>query len=159
MIYKNMDEAIAFMLETTPGAEVIYRSDFYSCVATDTCKIHGTFDWKKKGISVTGETWDKGRDPAQPYHPFALKEIATLAFDRLRSEKKTDAALTLASALIKSQSITLGLGDTDWEIQSALEYCGYTPPTVSRYRALMSFEGTVKLPDYACRRLKAEFYD
>lgn len=154
-----MDEAIAFMLETTPRGEVVYRNDFYSCVANATCKLHATYSWKRKGISVTGETWDEGVDTEEPYRHFSRKEIAILAFDHLRGEKKTDAALALASALIKSQSITLGLGDTDWEIQSALEYCGYMPPTVSRYRALMSFTGTVKLTDYTYRRLRAEFYD
>lgn len=46
------------------------------------------------------------------------REIATMAFDRLCKENKTDAAIRLAHAMLHSQSICLGLGDMEWEYRS-----------------------------------------
>lgn len=44
------------------------------------------------------------------------REIATMAFDRLCKENKTDAAIRLAHAMLHSQSICLELGDMEWDI-------------------------------------------
>lgn len=159
MKFDEMEKAIAFMLDTTPGGEVFYRNDYYSCVVSNKCRMHATFDWKQKSISVTGETWDNCRDFGEPYQPFSKKELCSLAFDKLRSERKYDPALRLASAMITGNMIELGLSDTDWEIHSALKYCGCEPTTVSHFKAVQSFNGTVKLPDQLHRRIKAEFYD
>lgn len=160
MKFDTMDKAIEYLLESTPGGEVFYRSDLYSVVTSDTCKMTARYDKEEHGkFMVTGRTWNKNRNPAEPYHPFSRKEIGRLAFIKLRSEKKYEAALSLANSLLNNKSFTLGLGDTDWEIQDALRHCGYEPVTVSRHRATMSLEGTVKLPDHIYNRLQIEFYD
>ena len=48
------------------------------------------------------------------------REIALAAFDRLRREKRKDAALRLAGCMLRGTYISLGIGDTDWEIDTAL---------------------------------------
>ena len=52
------------------------------------------------------------------------REIALAAFDRLRREKRKDAALRLAGCMLRGTYISLGIGDTDWEIDTALHKCG-----------------------------------
>ena len=49
------------------------------------------------------------------------REIATMAFDRLCKENKTDAAIRLAHAMLHSQSICLGLGDMEWDIDLTIQ--------------------------------------
>lgn len=48
------------------------------------------------------------------------REIALMAFDRLRKEDKTDSALKLARCMLHGTSISLGIGDIDWEIDRAI---------------------------------------
>ena len=48
------------------------------------------------------------------------REIALAAFDRLRREQRKDAALRLAGCMLRGTYISLGIGDTDWEIDTAL---------------------------------------
>ena len=57
------------------------------------------------------------------------REIALAAFDRLRREKRKDAALRLAGCMLRGTYISLGIGDTDWEIDTALHQCGGEPKT------------------------------
>ena len=57
------------------------------------------------------------------------REIAMAAFESLRHEGKKDAALKLAGALLKHTYIPLGIGDTDWEIDTALRKYGGEPVT------------------------------
>lgn len=160
MKFDTMDQAIEYLLESTPGGEVVYKSAYYSCVVGDTCKMHATLrDGKHKHYFITGETWENGRDPEEPYHEMTRKEVCRLAFIKLRNEDRKDAALRLASHIIDGGMFTLGLSDTDFEIQDALKQCGHEPVTVSSYRAMMSLEGAVRIPDYIYRRLKVEFYD
>jgi hypothetical protein len=47
------------------------------------------------------------------------RQIALMAFDRLRKEDKTDSALKLARCMLHGTSISLGIGDIDWEIDRA----------------------------------------
>ena len=51
------------------------------------------------------------------------RQIALMAFDRLRKEDKTDSALKLARCMLHGTSISLGIGDIDWEIYSSAEEC------------------------------------
>lgn len=54
------------------------------------------------------------------------RQIALMAFDRLRKEDKTDSALKLARCMLHGTSISLGIGDIDWEIDrqySSAEEC------------------------------------
>ena len=55
------------------------------------------------------------------------REIAIRAFDYLRHERKTVPALRLAHHLLHHESISLGIGDTDWDIETALHRCGGEP--------------------------------
>ena len=70
------------------------------------------------------------------------KEIALMAFDRLRKEDKKDSALKLARCLLRGTSISLGIGDIDWEIDRAIQQCGGVPRTGYRYTAYFHFSRT-----------------
>lgn len=56
-----------------------------------------------------------------------------MAFDRLRKENKKDSALRLARCLLQGTSISLGIGDIDWDIDTAIRQCGGEPSTGYRY--------------------------
>ena len=51
-------------------------------------------------------------------------EIAKKALDLLMSNGSLDSAKRLSNAMDKGDYISLGLGDIDWEIQTALEKIG-----------------------------------
>lgn len=61
------------------------------------------------------------------------RQIAMMAFDRLRKENKKDSALRLARCLLQGTSISLGIGDIDWDIDTAIRQCGGEPSTGSGY--------------------------
>lgn len=67
------------------------------------------------------------------------RQIALMAFDRLRKEDKKDSALKLARCLIQGTSISLGIGDIDWDIDMAIQQCGGEPRTGYRYTAYFHF--------------------
>ena len=67
------------------------------------------------------------------------RQIALMAFDRLRREDKKDSALKLARCLIQGTSISLGIGDIDWDIDMAIQRCGGEPRTGYRYTAYFHF--------------------
>lgn len=62
-----------------------------------------------------------------------------MAFDRLRKENKKDSALRLARCLLHGTSISLGIGDIDWDIDTAIRQCGGEPRTGCRYTAYFHF--------------------
>lgn len=68
------------------------------------------------------------------------KEIALMAFDRLRKEEKKDSALKLARYLLRYTSISLGVDDIDWDIDQAIRQCGGEPETGYRYTAYFHFD-------------------
>ena len=55
------------------------------------------------------------------------REIALMAFDRLRKDDRKDSALKLARCMLHGTSISLGIGDIDWEIDRAIQQCGGVP--------------------------------
>ena len=57
------------------------------------------------------------------------RQIALMAFDRLRKEDRKDSALKLARCLLHGTSISLGIGDIDWDIDMAIRQCGGLPRT------------------------------
>lgn len=67
------------------------------------------------------------------------RQIAMMAFDRLRKENKKDSALRLARCLLQGTSISLGIGDIDWDIDIAIRQCGGEPRIGSRYTAYFHF--------------------
>lgn len=73
------------------------------------------------------------------------REIALAAFDRLRREKRKDAALRLAGCMIRGTYISLGIGDTDWEIDTALHKCGGEPKTGYGHMAHFHFDGETEM--------------
>lgn len=153
----TMDEAISHIKQLSGVAEMEYTSGFYSCAVVSGFKVHATL--RKSNVEIYREPWAADRDPDEPMHDMERIEIAKLAFLKLREDGLKDAALRLAYFLINSKSMTLGIGDIDWEIENALRYCGYDPVTVSGYRASVCFTGTIKVTDPIHRKLKAEFYD
>ncbi len=73
------------------------------------------------------------------------KEIAIMAFDYLRDERKTDSALRLAHHLLHYGSISLGIGEVDWEIDMAIQKFGGNPRTGYRYTAHFSFNAETEM--------------
>lgn len=67
------------------------------------------------------------------------RQIALMAFDRLRKEDKTDSALKLARCMLHGTSIFLGIGDIDWEIDRTIQQCGGEPKTGYRHTAHFYF--------------------
>ncbi len=67
------------------------------------------------------------------------RQIAMMAFDRLRKENKKDSALRLARCLLQGTSISLGIGDIDWDIDIAIRQCGGGPRIGYRYTAYFHF--------------------
>ena len=66
------------------------------------------------------------------------RQIALMAFDRLRKDDKTDSALKLARCILHGTSISLGIGDIDWEIDRAIQPVSYTHLRVGRGRQYSS---------------------
>ena len=73
------------------------------------------------------------------------RKIAIRAFDYLRHGKKTDPALRLAHHLLHYESISLGIGDVDWEIDMALQRYGGEPKTGYKYLAHFSFNAETEM--------------
>lgn len=67
------------------------------------------------------------------------RQIALMALDRLRKEDRKDSALKLARCLLHGTSISLGIGDIDWDIDMAIRQCGGLPRTGYRYNAYFHF--------------------
>lgn len=84
------------------------------------------------------------------------REIAIRAFDYLRHERKTVPALRLAHHLLHHESISLGIGDTDWEIDTALHKCGGEPKTGYGHMAHFHFDGETEMETEKYERLKEE---
>lgn len=85
--------------------------------------------------------------------------IAKMAFFKLRRDEKKDAALRLANCILSYDSIKLNLGDIDWEIEAALEYCGGHTSVGRSYIASFNFTGKTQIPEERYQSLVREFYD
>ena len=86
------------------------------------------------------------------------REIATMAFDRLRRERKADAAIRLAGTLLHSQSICLGIGDTDWEIDIAIQCGGEPRTTYHGYSARFHFSRNTEMSEQRYNAIRNELY-
>ena len=73
------------------------------------------------------------------------RDIAIRAFDHLRHERKSDAALRLAHLLLHYDRISLGIGEVDWEIDMAIQKFGGNPRTGYRYSAHFCFKGETEM--------------
>lgn len=69
------------------------------------------------------------------------RDIAIGAFDYLRHEHKTFSALRLAHHLLHHEGISLGIGDTDWDIDMALQRYGGEPRSGYGHSARFDFNG------------------
>ena len=76
------------------------------------------------------------------------REIALAAFDRLRREQRKD--------MLRGTYISLGIGDTDWEIDTALHQCGGEPKTGYGHTAHFHFDGETEMETEKYERLKEE---
>ena len=70
--------------------------------------------------------------------------------------KRKDAALRLAGCMIRGTYISLGIGDTDWEIDTALHKCGGEPKTGYGHMAHFHFDGETEMETEKYERLKEE---
>lgn len=86
------------------------------------------------------------------------KEIAMMAFDKLRKENKKDSALRLARCLLRDTSISLGIGETDWDIDTAIRQCGGEPSTGYRYTAHFHFNRKTEMEKDKYDRIVKELY-
>ncbi len=69
-------------------------------------------------------------------------------------KKRKDAALRLAGCMIRGTYISLGIGDTDWEIDTALHKCGGEPKTGYGHMAHFHFDGETEMETEKYERLK-----
>ena len=88
----------------------------------------------------------------------ANREIALMAFDRLRKEDKTDSALKLARCMLQNASISLGIGDIDWDIDMAIRQCGGVPRTGYRYTAYFHFNRNTEMAKEIYDKIVKELY-
>ncbi|MDO5771202.1 MAG: hypothetical protein Q4Q28_03570 [Bacteroidales bacterium] len=86
------------------------------------------------------------------------RQIALMAFDRLRKEDKKDSALKLARCLLRGTSISLGIGDIDWDIDMAIRQCGGEPRTGYRYTARFHFNLKTEMEKERYDRTVNELY-
>ena len=86
------------------------------------------------------------------------RQIALMAFDRLRKEDKKDSALKLARSLLRDTSISLGIGDTDWDIDRAIQQCGGEPKTGYRHTAHFHFNRNTEVEKERYERIVKELY-
>ena len=86
------------------------------------------------------------------------KEIAMMAFDRLRKEDKKDSALKLARCLLRGTSISLGIGEIDWDIDLAIQQCGGELRTGYRYTAYFHFIWTTEMEKERYDEIVKELY-
>lgn len=88
----------------------------------------------------------------------ANREIALMAFDRLRKEDKKDFALKLARCMLQNASISFGVGDIDWDIDMAIRQCGGQPVTGYRYTARFHFNRKTEMEKGKYDRIVKELY-
>ena len=86
------------------------------------------------------------------------RQIALMAFDRLRKEDKTDSALKLARCMLHGTSISLGIGDIDWEIDRAIQQCGGVPRTGYRYTAYFHLNRNTEMAKEIYDKIVKELY-
>ena len=86
------------------------------------------------------------------------REIALMAFDRLRNEQKTDAALRLAGCMLHYSSISLGIGDVDWDIDMTIQKCGGEPRVGWRYTAHFHFDHETEMEEERYEAIRTELY-
>lgn len=79
-------------------------------------------------------------------------------FRRLRKEDKTDSALKLARCMLHGTSISLGIGDIDWEIDRAIQQCGGVPRTGYRYTAYFHFNRNTEMAKEIYDKIVKELY-
>lgn len=81
-----------------------------------------------------------------------------MAFDKLTKENKTDSALRLARNLLRNTSISLGIGDIDWDIDMAIQQCGGEPSTGYGYTARFHFNRNTEMEKSKYDRIMKELY-
>ena len=86
------------------------------------------------------------------------RQIAIMAFDKLTKENKTDSALRLARNLLRNTSISLGIGDIDWDIDMAIQQCGGEPRTGYGYTARFHFNRKIEMEKSKYDRIVKELY-
>ena len=86
------------------------------------------------------------------------RQIALMAFDRLCKEDKKDSALKLAGCLLRNTSISLGIGDIEWEIDMAIRQCGGEPKTGYRYTAYFHFNRNTEMAKEIYDKIVKELY-
>lgn len=86
------------------------------------------------------------------------REIALMAFDRLRKDDKKDSALKLARSLLRDIRIPLGIGDIDWDIDMAIRQCGGVPRTGYRYTAYFHFNRNTEMVKEIYDKIVKELY-
>lgn len=86
------------------------------------------------------------------------REIARMAFDYLRDRQKKDAAIRLAGCMLHYSSISLGIGDMDWDIDMAIQKCGGEPRIGWRYTAHFHFNYETEMEEEKYRAICRELY-
>lgn len=154
--FETMALAVKFIEETLQIQELQYQYDSYAYGQKGNTRLIAS--WKDGEVIVQKiKLCPTNRQDA--LLTILNREIAKMAFCKLRKESITDSALRLANSLLFSESISLGIGDIDWEIELALNYCGAKPKIGIRQVAHFNFNGFTKLSQSHYENLTREFYD
>ena len=154
--FESMSQAAEYIQETLCIEELPYYYGSYSYGQKANIRLVAM--WKDNKVMVTSEKWTKkGED--NTLMNVSNKEIAKMAFFKLYFERKTNSAARLASALIGSNSITMGFGDIEWEIEEALIFCGAHPSIGKRNNSYFGFNGITKMNEGHYKHLKSLIYD
>lgn len=152
-----MNEAIRYIRETLGIQELQYSCGPYSYGQKGNIRLIA--EYNKHGIEVRQEEWDPEKSDEMKMIEVNNSQIAKIAFSKLYQEEKKDSALRLACTILSGDSIKLGIGDTDWEIEIAFNYCGAQLSIGRRYMATFRFKGTTTIPEGHYESLVREFYD
>lgn len=155
--FDNMDKAQTYIKTTLGITELQYYTGSYSYGQKGNIRLIA--DYNNRSIEVKSEVWEPEKSDEMNMVETCNSQIAKLAFFKLYQDKKIDAALRLANCILSHDSITLGIGDVDWEIEIALNYCGAHPSVGRKYMANFNFKGKTLLPEEQYASLMREFYD
>jgi hypothetical protein len=152
-----MNEAIRYIKETLGLPELQYSCGPYSYGQKGNIRLIA--EYNNRGIEVRQEEWYPEKSDEMKMVEIDNSQIAKIAFSKLYHEGKKDSALRLASSILSGDSIKLGIGDTDWEIEIAFNYCGAQLSAGRRYMATFRFKGITTIPEGHYESLIREFYD
>lgn len=157
MKFKTMDDARQYIKTTLGINELQYSSGSYSYGQKGNIRLIA--EYNNHGIEVKSEVWEPEKSDEMVMVEIDNAGMAKMAFFKLYQDGKNDAALRLANRILSHDCIKLSISDIDWDIETALNYCGAHPSVGRRYMATFNFKGKSKIPKGHYESLIGEFYN